>query len=325
MDTLIVQVDARHGKQGELVKSSAQGISVGRAFNNDLVLSDPYVDPQQLNFNFLDGQWMLVVAASTNPVLLNGKALNEGQIPVRDGDAILIGRTHLRVYSASHPIEKTRKLLFSGWLSQGATRPLFSIVAILLVCALSAFADFQQLSTVIKWREFASDSLVLTFIILCWAGLWSLIGRLLRHQNLFFSQLFFTAILVGTSIAISPLGGYVEYVFNNVTLGEIVSGGLFLAICTLLLRCNLALASNLKNAATVAFVVSLALLSFSYAVYIFNKVEFSQVPEYSKVLKPPLFKLTPDQTIDDYIGAYTQLFSSLALDAEEAALTPAAP
>jgi len=50
VETLIVQLDALHGRLNEFIKVEKENFSLGRALSNDLVLSDPYLSPQQLRF-----------------------------------------------------------------------------------------------------------------------------------------------------------------------------------------------------------------------------------------------------------------------------------
>ncbi len=71
MDALVVQIGARQGRVAEVTRSVGDQMAIGRAYDNDLVLTDLHVAPHQLAFTKQDDGWNLRVLDHTNPVLLN--------------------------------------------------------------------------------------------------------------------------------------------------------------------------------------------------------------------------------------------------------------
>ncbi|MEE8342648.1 MAG: FHA domain-containing protein [Gammaproteobacteria bacterium] len=311
MATLVIQIDAQHGQPATVAKSSADNISVGRSFTNDVVVTDPYVDPEQLGFYWADDRWTVKILGTTNPVFVNGKLVDEEQTALRSGDKLVIGRTHLTVFLEDHLVEDTRKLLRSTGQHHGAWHPLVSIAMVILVCAVATISGYQELSEIIKWKQIALGISVLVLVLVFWAGAWSLAGRLLRHEPQFFHQLFFTALMYAVLITVFPFSSYAEYAGNSWVLGEVVEWGFFLFVLTTLLSVNLSLASNLKNITGVAFFVSASILLFSYSIIYLNKADFSNEPGYSKVLKPPFVKISSDRSIDNFLSESANIFGEL--------------
>ncbi len=311
MASLVIQIDGRHGQPATLAKSSEDSIRVGRSFTNDIVVTDPYVDPEQLGFYWVDNRWTVKILGTTNPVFINGKLVDREQTDLRSGDKLVIGRTHLTAFLEDHLVEDTRKLLRSTGPHHGTLHPLVSIAMVILVCAVATISGYQELSEIIRWKQIALGISVLVLLLVFWAGAWSLAGRLLRHEPQFFHQLFFTALMYAVLIAVFPFSSYVEYASNSRVLGEVVEWGVFLFVLTALLSLNLSLASNLKNITGIAFFVSASILLFSYSTIYFNKADFSNEPGYSKVLKPPFVKIISDQSVDSFLSESASIFDEL--------------
>lgn len=311
MAKLIIQISGRYGRNTKLIKYSGEKLLVGRGLTNDIVVSDPYVAPQQIQL-YQDGtQWKIKVLDRTNPVMINGEVLADDTAFVSSGDNITIGRTHLGLFSEDHPVEATRKLVLSNWLYQGKFRSFLPVMLLIIVCLLQLFSEYQSLSATVKWGELVSGALLVAFVILCWAGLWALIGRLLRHQPHFFAQLFFTTLIFGVSIAGGTLHEYAEYMSNSIAVGEIVLWVFSFSVLTALLKFNLIYASNLRNTTMISMIFNGCLILFIYGFSSIGDGEFSSSPQYTMVVKPPFAQVISNQSIDDYLRDYEAQFSEL--------------
>lgn len=317
MASLVIKINMRHGRLAEFVRTTGEKVSVGRGLANDIVLPDLYVAPDQIRLYRVESQWKIDVLDHTNPVLINGKPVTGDEEVVNSGDKITIGRTRLTVYTEDHPVEATHKLVLSNWMNRGMFRLILPVLTLAVVSLLSVFTEYQGLATTLKWGKLASNALIAIFVILCWAGLWALIGRLLRHQPQFLMQLLFSGLIASVLIIGSPISDYLEYAGNSVVLGNLFTWGFLLFICTALLKFNLAHASNLHNTTVIALVFSVCLLLFFFGVYSFNKDDFANYPQYSHVLKPPFAKLTRNQTINEYLQDYKMQFRDLDEELEK--------
>lgn len=311
MDTLIIQVGARQGRLAEIVECDGDMVMLGRGFENDVVLYDPYVAPEQLKLIKQDGQWTIKILDETNPVLLNGYPIEEDDVVLNSGDKLVVGRTHISVFSKDHKFGSTRKLLFSSWLYHNRLGPFLPVFAVLFASFLSVFHDYLGLSRTIEYRSFLSQALMLILSIFLWAALWALVGRLLRHQLHFFANLLFTAIAVSVYVVVAPVGEYLEYLTGSLVFVSFFDALIFLVFLTLLLRFNLSLSSHLKNSGAVAFCVSLALLLYSYGINEFGDNDFSSYAEYENTLKPPFAKLRVSKSVEEYLSDLEDQFFKL--------------
>jgi pSer/pThr/pTyr-binding forkhead associated (FHA) protein len=73
--------------------------SVGRDGGNDVVLNDEAASAKHAVVTFVDGEWWLEDAGSTNGTLLNGSRVRDKE-RLRYGDEVAVGRIALRLERA---------------------------------------------------------------------------------------------------------------------------------------------------------------------------------------------------------------------------------
>ncbi len=317
MEQLIVQVGDKVGHMVEFARSDGGQLKVGRGFSNDLVLSDPYVDSEQVIFLRVEDGWMVKAIDTTNPALLNGVAIDSTGSRVNHGDRVKVGRTQLRVYASDYVVEPTRQLVTSSLFGFGNSPRIFASLMLLFALVVVLFIAYQGLSTEVEWNTLFLQALYSGVGILFWAGSWALIGRLLRHQPNFSAQLGFTALLSGIITLVTPLGEYVEYAVNSLLVGELVTWLILLLTITVLFSANLMFATNLKHYIRVATTLAAAMLLISYATAKFAEDEFSEDPAYSAVLKPPFAHLSGRREAGLFLDAFKQEFAEVDRLAKE--------
>lgn len=317
MEALIIKHSKRHGRLSEFVKSTGTSLTLGRGFNNDVILSDHFLAPEQLRFDYEDGEWKLKVLDNTNPVLINNKPVTEDTVTITSGDELIVGRTHLVLLTSHHPVEHTRKLILSNWMSRQGLRITLPILAVVISALLAIFSEYLQATGKIHWGEEFAGGLLHGFILTVWAGGWALAGRMLHHKPNFFPQLFFTAlILAGLTIG-GMFTGYAEYATSSSSFSNLVEISFLLFIFTLLLKYNLTLATELKRRGLISFSVVAILVLFVVAFGQLNEREFNTQPDYSEVVKPPLAKWTSDKSMETYFSRVDAQFKKLQKDIKQ--------
>jgi len=312
MGTLVAQVGIKHGRVAELTRSAQGKLSIGRGFDNDIVLTDLHVAPKQVRFYQGDTQWYLEVLDTTNPILLNGKSINLASTPINSGDTITIGRTNISLFSENHPVEQTKKLVLSSWLYRSSNSYILPFIFLLFVCSVDSLTSFFQESTDLKWKEYALNILLLGFCIIIWSGLWSLAGKLFRHQQHFNSQLISTSIACLTLSVLMPVTPYLEYLTNSLFIREIADYIVIFFSLAILFRLNLFFSTNIKNTLTVSTIFTGILLSFIYFTSDFlNDDEFNYTSEHSTVLKPPLAYFGNGVSVNTYFNNLEKVVNSL--------------
>ncbi|MDE1463780.1 FHA domain-containing protein [Spartinivicinus poritis] len=313
MAALIIQTGIRHGRVAEVVKSSSDSLTIGRGFDNDLVLVDPYIAANQLCFKQREGEWFVDIIDETNPVLINGQNIVDNT-QVQSGDRLRVGRTSLTIYLDNHQIEPTRKLLLSGWLHHDNLGIILPTLVLLGVCLLDAGIGFLQVSDRYEWKEYTFYSLIGALIIVIWAAIWSIAGRLLRHEHHFSSQLLITSVAAGVYTLLEPISSYIEYATNSIFTGEATAIFFVLVVLTGLLKFNLMFATNIVRSSTAALVASISTTIFLHTINYLEQTDQSNRPEYSNVLKAPFAHISGDSSIDEYFQELEGEFERLEIE-----------
>lgn len=316
MDALILQIGLKQGRSAEIHRLQDRELYIGRAYSNDIVLTDPYVAPEQLRVYCYteDGQeasWFVNVLDTTNPVLLNGKVIDTASVPIRKGDQLTVGRTQLRIYSESHDVEPTRKLVVSGWLhklSRSSATPLLLFAG---VCGLNGLLSYLLANTDGEWKTHALGILELMGALLVWAGGWAVVGRLLRHQTLFSQHLLITTLVFAVGLLLLPVENFLEFLSDNVQLRMVINFLFFALLTAYLLRQNLHLATNMKHTALIAIACSFSLTAMMVLYTLFAQDQRHHQPEYSSTLLPPAVNPRSATELDDYLSDMNDLFTEL--------------
>ncbi|MSR16019.1 MAG: FHA domain-containing protein [Gammaproteobacteria bacterium] len=303
MDQLIVQVAARSARSPEITKTDGRALRIGRAYDNDIVLADPFVSPHELVLACSEGHWTVQLLAKTNQVLVNGVPVRGESAAVNSGDRITVGRTDLSVFTPDHPIDPTRKLLLSAWIAHGRVGPWLTFGVLLAVCAIDMLAEFTLSSTDLKWKDYGYGGLFSVAIITLWAGLWAITGRVLRHQPYFSVQLLATSLVGFGTTFVLPLADLLEFITSSALLSKVTNYLMAVVFLTILLKLNLFFATNIRNTSRAALAISCVLVGLSYAVQRSSEAEFKAAPEYANAVKPPYAHIGGDRSIEDLMAA----------------------
>ena len=311
MEEIVVQIGPRNGQQTRYQKFGGQSVRIGRSYTSDLIVNDPYIAAEQVHLRRAEGQWYLEVIDQTNPVFINGKPTRLLKTPIKSGDQIHIGRTTITVFSTAHDIEPARKLFFSNWFYRSAWRPFIPWIVLALVALGVGISEYLDSYDEINWEDIVSSALAGVLVLFLWAAVWSIIGRVIRHQPQFYIQLTLTGLVYLLAILIEFILGPMEYLSNSYFLSDVYHWLFALLILSLLLNVNLSVASNIRRPHRVAVVISAATLLFLFGMYKLDEEEFQWQPKYPQSLEPPMLKWRSDSQLDDYVDGYQTLFDQL--------------
>jgi hypothetical protein len=234
------------------------------------------------------------------------------QATIKSGDTLTIGRMKLYLFSADHQVERTKKLVMSNWLAGETRNRSLPFALLAAACLLDTLISYFEGSIDLKWSEIASGELILLVLILAWSSLWSLAGRILRHQPHFGLQVMATSLVALLAIVLTTGSAYVAYPFHSAKASEFLGWGILFVELALLFRLNLLIATNIRDTTMAACAFSALLLGVAYGfIQLTASDDYSFEPEYSALVKPPFVHIREGVSVDDY-------FSQLAVEVEAA-------
>ena len=183
----LIEVLDRDGQVRQSVPVHAWPLRVGRALDNELVLSDPHVAPRHLTIAPNEhGRLELTVGDTGNGVHLGARRLSAGTrvaLPL-DGEALGLsaGRTRLRLRLPGQTLASERALAATVPLARRAA-PIVAAAAVLLLGLL--FRTWLDTDPELLGRAVGSMLLASVLGAALWCGLWALLSKTFTRQARF--------------------------------------------------------------------------------------------------------------------------------------------
>jgi hypothetical protein len=310
-----IEILSRHRDIAARFRIVGSEARIGRGYDNDVIVDDPYVAAQHLRvFRDETGELIVEDMGSANGMFLDGGKSRLAHIVVDGKHPIRIGQTLLRVREANHAVERER-------VAQ-PERPTLAIAMAAALCV--AVLGFNSLRVWLTQTSEAQASSYLTpllaiaAMVLAWAGLWALLSRVFSGHSRFLRNL---VIAVAGIFAFSLYDEFARFAafawtwptastYQYVAVWSIIAG-----VCLLHLR-EVGPARLLLKGAVV-----MTLLATAIAVQTLQRSEaFSLSGRQSTAhrLMPPALRLVPLRDESAFFGEIANLKAKLDGDRSQA-------
>jgi pSer/pThr/pTyr-binding forkhead associated (FHA) protein len=180
MDQVIwVEILSRRRDVAARLRFSGPEIRIGRAYDNDVVLDDPFVAASHVRVSrSANGELVAEDTGSANGMFLDRDKRRQDRIVVDGEHPIRIGRTLLRIREGSHTVPAERV---------GRLAPRMLPVAVvaglaLAVLGIEVLSDWLAETGEPKLSNYLARLLMVAGVIVAWVGGWALTSRLLSGQ-----------------------------------------------------------------------------------------------------------------------------------------------
>jgi hypothetical protein len=181
-----IEILSRHRDVAARFRIAGPEARIGRGYDNDVIIDDPYVAAQHLRvFRDESGQLVAEDMGSANGVFLDGGNSRHARIIVDGQKPIRIGQTCLRVRDTGHAVERER-------VAQPERQILPVVLAValgVLVLAVDALKIWLMQTTEPRASAYLTPLLVVAGTVLAWAGLWALLSRIFSGRSHFLRNL----------------------------------------------------------------------------------------------------------------------------------------
>ena len=206
----LIEVLDRDGQVRQSVTVPQWPLRIGRALDNDLVLSDPHVAAHHLSIDAGGESGLALTAADTvNGVLIGGKRVSHGeQVALVDaGDALelSVGHTRLRLRLPGHTLAPELALAPTVSLKRRAA-PIAIVALVLLAGVLFGTYLGNDPDT---FARAAGSTLLSVFVgAAVWCGVWAMLSKIFTRHAYFGWHLrvfLFAALALMLFSAVPPL------------------------------------------------------------------------------------------------------------------------
>jgi len=155
-------------------------IRVGRAYDNDLVLDDPYVAPQHLRiWRSEAGSWVAEDVGSANGLYLDHGRDKFGWLELDGNRPIRVGHTYLRIREAGHAVAPEL-----AYQSHSRVWPVLVALGVLLM-AIDAGSIWLGETSEPKLSPYLVSLLTVAVVLAAWTAAWSVLSRIFSGQARF--------------------------------------------------------------------------------------------------------------------------------------------
>jgi hypothetical protein len=310
MEGLILEVLNRSGAQGEIHKITNFPLRIGRAYDNDIVLNDPFVSPLHLVIEQGETGWIATDQSSTNGTfIVKGRPLT-GAVEIESGGQLMVGRSVLRFWAPTHPVAPALPLLPPQSFARRAVSPLLALVAICGTIAFIMFSEFLDTAKQAKPLSLLASALPLCAFPFLWAGIWASAGFIIRRKSRYGLQLIVANGAFILIFIVTVLAEYIDYVTSSVTISDIVQYIAMALLAAVLLFVNIRIATGIADLrrATISLVIGASVIAAIAITDRAQSFENSTTPQYSRTLKPPYAKLAKSVSLDEFIKESEKMF-----------------
>lgn len=311
---LVGYIEILDGKGNVIGRNAVESfpIGIGRAYTNQVIVSDPYVCPMHLTVA-PDEQGRLIARDldSVNGLCDGSEGNRVATLEIHSGTQFRIGHTLLRYCSVDHPLAPTavdRIEKISRLASPYAAVAAGAFVLVIL-CVESFLSSVER----VKAINIISEPLPIIATMLGWAGLWSLASRIIVSHFYFAPHLTIAAAALVATTVLGVLSEWLEFLFPAIPLlwlASLVLNGLVIAG---LVYGHVGFASflRMRSRIWVGLAVSVAVVGMNTISYFAARSKFSNVMEYTGVLKPIDAALLPATSVDQFIAGSQKIKTDL--------------
>ena len=292
MAKIVVEIINHHGQRQDFRTFDALPIQIGRGYDNDLILFDPYVCGAHLEIKEDENGWYVNDVSPQNGVVMNEKILEEKYARLKSGDEIQLGKTRLRFLSPSHSVASALKLNYTNRFYKKISQPVATLTILAVLLNVEFFDHYMTSYENMTLEKFISRAVMLLGMMIVWAGIWAFVGRLIKNSTHFCAQLSLNALFFIVSFFFINISIYLGYALNSQALEAVLILGFYGIFFTLLILGNLQLATNLPLRKQIISAISITAVIYAVVAlaYFNNRNEFHPDPDHFGVLKPPFVR-----------------------------------
>ena len=301
MDELtFVEVLARGGEVLHRIPIAGFPVTVGRAYDNDVILDDPYVAPHHLRIDLeADGSLRAVDLGSRNGLYAGRSRKAVKELRLDPNVRMQIGHTRLRVRPKSFAVPMERSQIHWPWLLDYRVLVVATLVLVGIEVLEAYAAEHEQFNAV----KLVFPPLMVVAGGFIWAGLWALFGKILTGRANFIGHASIAMVGLLAIDTADAAGGYLAFALSMSAMQPAAVIGMALIFATMLYA-HLSLVSRYapRYLAAAAGGVTTLLLGSAWAfTYLQQSNDITTMP-YLTQLKAPIFRVAPAHSTEDFLA-----------------------
>jgi hypothetical protein len=306
-----VEILSRHRDVVGRIRIVEEVVTIGRGYDNDVVLDDPYVAARHVRVSRDDtGQLVAEDLGSLNGIFLDGGKGPITRLVIDGATPFRIGHTLLRIRGSDYAVEPERVVIAERGVLSTALVAAMTVIVFGFVALRVWLAQTGEP----RLSNYMTPLLTTAGVLLVWVGIWALVSRLLAGRSQFLRNLAIALVALLVSLLYNEFAKYAAFGLTWPVPGDYEYAAIWsmlAAACFLHLRIISARGAFLK-----ATIVTVALL-LAIGVQTLQRSEaFSDLGRQTsaRLLLPPAFRSVPLRTPDGFFASVADLRARLDAD-----------
>lgn len=310
---IIIEEITRNHKLLHRHRLTQNNITIGRNYQNDIILTDPHICPKHLSLSYSQDEWRINDNNSVNGTSLENsddKKQDGNQQVLNDGDVIILGKSQLRILFKNHQVADT--IAFSPFesLIDLIRHPVAVFTSIALFILIAANISYLNQPTETNISQLFVSAFSMSLLFALWPAGVALVSHLTKHDPRILAQLgisFTFFILMWLSDLLEEIIAFNSA--SNSVLGLIIAlVPIGLAFSLFWLNSYIGFHVSAKRRIVVALSITALLFGGSYLLQYSKKPEFNPQPQYNSIIMAPSYLIAPSNSVDSFIEQSNALF-----------------
>ncbi|WP_019029583.1 FHA domain-containing protein [Colwellia piezophila] len=319
---IIIEEITRNHKLLHRHRINQDEITIGRGYQNDIILADPHICPLHLSLTFAQGVWRFNDNNSVNGTVLESNKNNKqdkAQRIVNDGDVIIIGKSQLRVVFSNRQVAET--VVFSPFesLIDFIRHPIAVFISIALFMLIAANITYLNQPTEINFSHLFVSAFKMALLFALWPTGIALVSHLTKHDPRVLAQLgisFSFFILLWLSYLLEEIINFNSASHANFGLAiSLLPVGLSFSLFWL--NSYIGFHVSAKRRMIVSISITALLFGGSYLIQYSKKPEFNPHPQYNATIMAPKFLVAPSSNVETFLARSAALFKQASKAAQK--------
>lgn len=311
---LVVEVTNRSSRLHDKKIVEGGSITIGRAFDNSIILNDPHICAHHAKIEIDDsGSLNICDLNSVNGISdLRHKKMPASSL-LKSGDGFILGKTHIRIYKKNHPIEPTVRLTSFEKILNTLGKPSICAGLVAFVFAISMLSIYMNTAYEIKWAGRVLFVVFVELLAILWAIIWSIIARIKKHDMRLMTQVSIVMLFTVSMLLLNVLFNWVGFHVGGKIYVEIINQIIIAILLFTLIWLNLYLSVFQVSMKRLGPAVALALLFFGlkYMVFDLQSEDFKVfASDFNGTLFPPSVTVYSTIDKDTFVNEASYIFES---------------
>lgn len=310
---IVVEILSKDGKVIQHFHVEKPNITIGRAYDNDVRIDDPYICPHHASFEEQPDSSLLVATDlnSLNGVKVDGDSGHAKQLGY--DDIVTLGRSRIRIFKPCQQVAPT--LVLSKleenmeWLS--LRRVCIAILAVFT--ALIATKYFANNIGEFNLSVFVKVLMAAALTAAIWPLFFALLSKLAKKEPRIISQLSMVWLFMISTELLDYIKVFVEFNTGATTavywLALLTKSVLFFSLLWFTLFIAFHQSKSIRNG--IAITGTLLISLYTLMPHFFGKTDFNPNPSYSAKILAPSFRLGAANDTQSFVEDSQMIFDNL--------------